>query len=239
MNNNLTPYPKNEDVFNDNKMENVFLSLCTVCDFSEEVTYPLHFVLPYRSWINDSYKTDKNSESFALFDIEKNKYTFNGDIRFYAPLFDGMEILNAVKNSMDKDIKYFLKRRNIKYFIHNLGFTDRGSSYEEFVQYLIEFGVSKHIYETKGKVAGYVQTVFGWTRLEKSPIVYPPNSKDFQSGFEEIKLNAKYLLPESIILDEWQPIGVVFGDEFLADHADTYLFWNKESHQALCVYAHS
>jgi len=53
---------------------------------------------------------------------------------------------------------------------------------------------------------------------------------------EEIKVNAKYLLPKSIVLEEWQPIGVVFGDEFFADQANTYLFWNKELHQALCVY---
>lgn len=111
MNNTLTPYPKNKDVFNANEMEGVFLSLCTICDFSEEVTYPLHFVLPYHSWIQDSYKTDKNNESFALFDIEKNKYTFNGDIRFYAPFSDGIEILNSVRSSMDKDIKFFLKKK--------------------------------------------------------------------------------------------------------------------------------
>lgn len=103
----------------------------------------------------------------------------------------------------------------------------------------IEFGVSKHIYKTKGKVSGYSHTIFGWMNLKKSPIVYLPNSKDFQSGFEEIKVNAEYLLPKSIVLDEWQPIGVVFGDEFFADHANTYLFWNKELHQALCMYSHS
>jgi hypothetical protein len=225
----IKPYPTYKEVFNTDKLEGIFVSLCSVNNF-------LHFVTPLSYWRDDSCQTAFNSSSFCIFDLEDGRYNFNGNPDFYSCMAERKDIFNGI----DKESKVFCEKRfNIKGFIHNWGFTDRGSVYESFAQSCFEFSITKHMFKKTGKLAGYDASTKLWKTLVKSPMVYLPDSKEFKRSFSDIEVNAKYLLPPTIKLEEWQPIGVVLGSEFFANNADSYLFWNEEKAQVLMVYSHS
>ena len=59
---------------------------------------------------------------------------------------------------------------------------------------------------------------------------------DNSSCFTDILINSECFFPESIILKDWIPIGVAYGEDFLKNAPDTYLFLHKSKKQALCVY---
>ena len=98
-----------------------------------------------------------------------------------------------------------------------------------YLQTFYEFNINKLNYNLNGKFSEFNYLINGWSKSDKSPIVY-------KKGYHSIEET----LQEKIeIIKDYFEIGTVVGYEFFTDGNDSVLFYNEKESKVLSVNCYS
>lgn len=230
---NISLYPEFNEVFADNTLEGLFYPLCSVTlDKYPDSTF--HFVSSNGLWIAENYETKDNTFGYTLFDVEANKYKFNGDIRLYKGFETAKAIFEDLKLDFEKQGKAYLetKMQTADYIENqkrrlNLQ-TDGELDADYYLQTFYEFSINRLNFEINNEFGAFRKVMDGWPKNERqSPVVYGETKDALNETLSQ------YDQPQTENIGTFEVIGKTVGVEFFTDGNDTVLFYNNAD-QVLC-----
>ncbi|MGI9525544.1 MAG: hypothetical protein ACR2MS_00375 [Weeksellaceae bacterium] len=232
-------YPAFEDVFINDQLKGIFYPLCTIILKDVNQTQ-LHFVSHNGVWIDETYSTMNNNNIYTKFTLVDGKYQFDGNIDLYT----GHEIIKDILEIIENDFtengeSYLMNKTKTKVYIYKIKskltpFKAFDFDLEYYLQVFYEFSINRLNYQLNDSFGMFRKVIDNWSTPNKSPIIH-----DIDDSLDEIKINAAYLLPENIQLEDYKEIGRVIGSEFFTDGNDNILLYNERDYSVLNINSYS
>ena len=236
---NIELYPKFDKVFTDETLKGIFYPLCSLT-LEEYPNKIFHFISSNGIWMDESHKTEINSSDYTLFELQENKYKFNGDIRLYKGYEQAKNIFEKLQEDFVKNGKAYLDTkthtddyiRNQKQNLNIQSNDDFDLNY--YVQTFYEFSINKLNFELNKGFGEFRHLIDGWGKSDKSPIIYEIKNNN-STGFADIEVNKEYIFSEKIEIEKYKKIGFIIGYEFFTDGNDTYLAFDEDKERVICL----
>ncbi|MFB9077948.1 hypothetical protein ACFFLS_04680 [Flavobacterium procerum] len=228
-------YPEFNDVFTDETLKGIFYPLCSLT-LEKYPNKIFHFISSNGLWIDEDYETKENRFNYTLFDIEENKYKFNGNIKLYKGSEKAKNIFGELQIDFENNGKVYLENKTktedyIETQKQNLNIqTDDEFDADYYIQTFYEFSINKLNYELnngfglfRSKMEKY------WSKPDKqSPIIYDETTDELKGTLHH------YDKPKIEEIEKFEVIGKIIGFEFFTDGNDTVLFYNNTD-KILCA----
>lgn len=188
--------------------------------------------------MDESHKTESNSSDYTLFELQENKYKFNGDIRLYKGYEQAKNIFEKLQEDFVKNGKAYLDIKTqtddyIRNQKQNLNIQSN-VDFDYYVQTFYEFSINKLNFELNKGFGEFRHLIDGWGKSDKSPIIYEIKN-DNSTGFADIEVNKEYIFPSTIEIGEYAKIGFIIGHEFFTDGNDNYLLFDGAKERIICI----
>ncbi len=227
-------YPTFNSVFIDEQLKGIFFPLCSI-ELNDENQTKLFFVSSNSVFTNEENKSDDNNNIFTKFSLVDNKYNFNGNIELYK----GYKTIKEIFKILETDFaergnqylenktksKEYINKIKSKISVENLEF-----DLDYYLQKFYEFSINKLNYQIN-KVFEFIHINddFGEKLKMKSQIV-----EDVDEGcFGDIEINAEYLFPKNINLEEYEKAGQMY--DFFVDGLVIVLLYNRNDNTVLNI----
>ncbi|KFF05761.1 hypothetical protein [Flavobacterium reichenbachii] len=227
-------YPEFNDVFADETLKGIFFPLCSLT-LEKYPNKIFHFISSNGLWIDENHQTEQNTFNYALFDIQENKYRFNGNIQLYKGFEQAKNIFDELQKDMDNNGKSYLEKKTktddyIKKQKQNLNLkTDDEFDADYYLQTFYEFSINRLNFKYKNEFGAFRKIIDGWSNSNKeSPIIYDETSNELKETLNH------YDKPKFENIETFDLIGKIVGFEFFTDGNDTILFYNN-SDKILCL----
>ena len=214
-------YPSFNEVFVTDELMGIFYPLCSVDN-------NLHFVSSNGLWMDEKYKTENNTSEYTIFEIKNRKYDFKGDIRLYKGYKFAKIIFSILENDfVENGNNYLQTKLNTNSYIDQIikllpSQTAEDIDLEYYLQTFYEFNINKLNYNLNGKFGEFNYLMKGYSKPEKSNIVY---------GVDD----TGDLLVEETIIKDYSAIGMVIGCEFFTDGNNSNLYYNERKNKVLSI----
>ena len=227
-------YPDFNKVFVNETLKGIFYPLCSLT-LEKYPNKIFHFISSNGLWINKNYETVVNTFNYTLFDVEENKYKFNGNIKLYRGFEQAKSIFGELQKDFENNGKDYLEKKTktndyIEIQKRNLNIkTDDEFDADYYLQTFYEFSINKLNFENTNEFGAFRNIIDGWPKKHKqSPIVYNEATDELKGTLNH------YDEPEIEDIETFEVIGKIVGFEFFIDGNDTVLFYNNAD-KMLCL----
>lgn len=229
--NTISLFPEFEEVFAEDSLKGIFYPVCKIV--SAEYPYPLYIVSSNGLWFDEHFKSNQNTETFTLFEVMNDgKYAFSGDYYLYKNASEAQAIFPFLEEDFQKNGEKYLSWEAENYLEEIkplLQIEDEAFDVDYYLETFFYYSKSKLTYQKTGSLVYF----------EAGRKIYFEGLTQYANSYGDVEVNAEYLFPEEIDLQDFKLIGAILGYQFFNDGNDVTLLHHLSERKVLLVNSYS